>query len=692
MTDVEVRFASTVTRLDRATTFLERPLRRTAGARFNPLPHAGTISTFLLVVVFVSGAYLTLFFSFGYAASYESVADMEGHVIQRIVRALHRYSSAMLVLTTLVHGWRMFVGQRFTGRARRWRWLTGVLALTLVWVAGVTGYWLVWDRRAAAISEATVASLGWVPGVEGLAVRHLLGHSSGTGAGTLFGIWLIHLGLSAVLAWAAYRHLRGTKLPSFPPREAMVALGVTLVAASILVPVGMLGPARPDEMVADMPLDPFVLFLLPLLLGPAGRMVVPIAMLLLFLTLALPRFLRRSDPLTPSVDATACTGCELCMLDCPYDAIEMTTAGERSVARIDEGRCVGCGICIGSCAFDAIPTPGDPRTPSDVLGHSVVVACDRQVRQAPAGDGPTIRTTCAGMLAPSAYRAFHDRGAADVLLVGCPPGDCRYGVGAKLARERLSGERVPHPSRLAASIVRTTLEREPEAPSKRPIVGAAVIVALSVLAVVAATSAPFTTNADAASLRLLVDHRAGEPLIETGTVAGSLSPIEVLIDDVLLESVEFDQDGGEIGFRDWLVPAGAASVLVRSSDEVLFEDRVAFGARSRFVVSITDAPPAPGAEAGRSVFTSRAAGCDVCHSVEFGDDGIGPSLAGIASVADERVPGLDAENYIRQSILLPDQFVLDGWTPGQMLPIYRDRLAAEELESLIDYLLTLERP
>ncbi|MEL6981066.1 MAG: hypothetical protein AAFO29_01445, partial [Actinomycetota bacterium] len=101
------RLAGALRAADHATLWVERPIRRLAGsARLNPLPHAGTISVFLLGVVVVSGLYITLFFEFGHEASYRSVASMEDHAIQRMVRALHRYASAVLVVTTVIHGWR----------------------------------------------------------------------------------------------------------------------------------------------------------------------------------------------------------------------------------------------------------------------------------------------------------------------------------------------------------------------------------------------------------------------------------------------------------------------------------------------------------------------------------------------------------------------------------------------------------
>ena len=83
-TDSDTRFSGALTVLDRATHFVERPVRAVGARRsLNPLPHAGTISTFLLIVVVLSGVYITLFFSFGHAASYDSVAAMEDHAISK---------------------------------------------------------------------------------------------------------------------------------------------------------------------------------------------------------------------------------------------------------------------------------------------------------------------------------------------------------------------------------------------------------------------------------------------------------------------------------------------------------------------------------------------------------------------------------------------------------------------------------
>lgn len=125
------RLSGFLDRLERVTLRAGGPIRRAAGSgRLNPLPHAGTISLFLLAVVIVTGFYITLFFEYGFEASYRSVAKMDNHPIQGVARSVHRYSSAALVVTLMVHAWRIFVAKRFTGRQRVWRWATGMSSLS----------------------------------------------------------------------------------------------------------------------------------------------------------------------------------------------------------------------------------------------------------------------------------------------------------------------------------------------------------------------------------------------------------------------------------------------------------------------------------------------------------------------------------------------------------------------------------
>ncbi len=705
--------------IDRAALWIERPVRKIAGSnRLNPLPHAGTVSVFLLGVVIVSGLYITLFFEFGYEASYNSVASMEGHAIQRVVRALHRYSSAAMVVTTVVHGWRIFAAGRYTARPRRWRWATGVAALVLVWMAGVTGYWLVWDVRAQALSDITTSLVGGTGWGASIAINQLSGIGTNSGSGFLLFMWFVHLGLTGIIGWFTFRHLRGSKLPWFPPRHWMLLMGGALLMVSLVLPVGMLERADPTQLLPDMPLDPFVLFMLPPLLSGARWWAVAIGLALWAAATFLPRLIQRTDPAPIVIDEDSCTGCELCVVDCPYNALTMVELGNSSIAQVDDAACVACGICLGSCAFGAIELPGvlAPAAP-DVTGKRVVVACDRHLAGGATFDAPdsvTVGVACAGVFAPDGVKAFMDDGATGVQLVGCPPGDCRFGIGNTLASERMHGERAPHPPRrwqaevsedwVTPSELRGAIAQpgtHPEAHStsapqgRESFLGAGLLVALSVVGIAFATRSPVPGRADQSQVRVAVDHTAGRPLLGSqDTAIAVIDDVELTIDGApqvqLHPALSGDQS---VGLLDWPINPGAANlelaVISNGVRTVVFSGEATAVEGKRLLLEVTDVPLAPGADDGEKVFTARASGCTVCHTVEPGGNGVGPSLAGVGSIAGSRVEGLTAAQYLRQSIFLPDQYIVQGWPAGQMLPIYRDRLSEAELEALIAYLLTL---
>ena len=52
---------------------------------------------------------------------------------------------------------------------------------------------------------------------------------------------------------------------------------------------------------------------------------------------------------------------------------------------------------------------------------------------------------------------------------------------------------------------------------------------------------------------------------------------------------------------------------------------------------------------------------------------------------------MTADEYLRQSILDPDAYVVDGFPSGQMLDIYDERLTEADIDALVAYLLTLDQ-
>ncbi|MDX1614727.1 MAG: cytochrome c [Candidatus Promineifilaceae bacterium] len=83
------------------------------------------------------------------------------------------------------------------------------------------------------------------------------------------------------------------------------------------------------------------------------------------------------------------------------------------------------------------------------------------------------------------------------------------------------------------------------------------------------------------------------------------------------------------------------------------------------------------------------ANCTSCHSLKADVRVIGPSLAGVSERAATRTAGLSAEAYIRQSIVDPDAYVVDGF--NDLMPKnFGNRFDEKELAALTAYLMALE--
>ena len=78
--------------------------------------------------------------------------------------------------------------------------------------------------------------------------------------------------------------------------------------------------------------------------------------------------------------------------------------------------------------------------------------------------------------------------------------------------------------------------------------------------------------------------------------------------------------------------------------------------------------------------------CIRCHSLD-GNEGYGPSLQGISAQAGGRVPELSAAEYLRQSILEPDAYIVEGFSEN-MGRIHRVLLTEREVNDLVAFMLT----
>jgi mono/diheme cytochrome c family protein len=80
--------------------------------------------------------------------------------------------------------------------------------------------------------------------------------------------------------------------------------------------------------------------------------------------------------------------------------------------------------------------------------------------------------------------------------------------------------------------------------------------------------------------------------------------------------------------------------------------------------------------------------CTTCHRND--ESGRGPNLAGIATRAAERIPGMAALDYMIQSLYDPDAFVVPGREPA-MDPVNRPpiNLTDGEIRAVLAYLQSL---
>jgi Fe-S-cluster-containing hydrogenase component 2 len=88
------------------------------------------------------------------------------------------------------------------------------------------------------------------------------------------------------------------------------------------------------------------------------------------------------------VDEARCTGCGVCLISCPQEAI--TLKAER--AEIEQELCTDCGVCLSACPEDAIqqtePAPATRPSPGRPEREPVVALSPARAERAPTRPRP----------------------------------------------------------------------------------------------------------------------------------------------------------------------------------------------------------------------------------------------------------------------------------------------------------------
>jgi coenzyme F420-reducing hydrogenase delta subunit len=422
------------------------------GAAANPLAQLGALGWFFYWIVAASGVYLYVFFDTGVEDAYASVERItHGQwYLGGVMRSFHRYASDALVVVVLLHLLKEWAQGRMRG-PRWFAWVTGVALLWLLFAAGITGYWLVWDRLAHYVALATSEWLDAL-GLFGQPIAHNFIHDTSL-SGRFFTLMaFIHIAVPLIMLFLMWVHIQRHSRPAVnPPR--LLALGTLagLLALSVAKPALSQGPADLSRVPSEIALDWFYLAPLPVqdrFSGAGAWLAVGTLTLLLALAPWLPP--RRN----------------------PYGAIEMRPRSDGTAfaleAAVRAEQCVSCGICVGACPTASpfsrrrrlvagVELPGlsvetlrarceASAAALDGEARVLVFGCRHGVEAAAlAGDGvAVIELPCVGMLPPSFLDFLVMRGYVDgVFLTGCRESGCHERLGLRWTRERIGGKRDP---------------------------------------------------------------------------------------------------------------------------------------------------------------------------------------------------------------------------------------------------------
>ncbi|MCB9137647.1 MAG: c-type cytochrome [Caldilineaceae bacterium] len=98
-----------------------------------------------------------------------------------------------------------------------------------------------------------------------------------------------------------------------------------------------------------------------------------------------------------------------------------------------------------------------------------------------------------------------------------------------------------------------------------------------------------------------------------------------------------------------------------------------------------------GPRAPEELFTTMA--CIGCHNLDQDQtpDNRGitaPNLGNLAEVAGDMVPGQDAATYVYNSIVAPNDYIVEGYLPGVMTQNFAEQMSEEEIQGMVDWLLS----
>ncbi|MDE2996276.1 MAG: 4Fe-4S binding protein, partial [Bacteroidota bacterium] len=388
-------------------------------------------------------------------------------VLGQLMRSLHRYSSDVAMLFALFHGIKT-IAERKVGGSRWLPFLSGLILVGALWLVGWTGYWLVWDVGAQKVAVSTAELVDLLPVFPDPLSRSFLTDDA-VNSLLFFIVFFIHMLIPVAFGIFLWVHIqRVSRSRFFTGRVLTIWLVGTLLVISTLFPALSGAPADMARIPEGLEGDWWYLGPMAVIdrlgAGPIWT-IFGITTVILF---SVPWWAPKQRVKPTVIDASRCNGCQQCVRDCPFNAIDLIPddgEGRESPfhARVNPTRCVGCGTCVGSCDSSAIDAPRLPvldarrfvNAISKAEGESesmVAFLCGASgaadFKVGPDGSCPelpgyrVIPVICTGWVHMLTVERAIRRGAAGVLIAGCgQDAPCRESV--LWTAQRLSGDRGP---------------------------------------------------------------------------------------------------------------------------------------------------------------------------------------------------------------------------------------------------------
>lgn len=418
---------------------------------------------------------MLIFFRTSVDGAYQSVEYIthQQWYFGSVMRSLHRYASDAAIVTLALHIIKEFAAGH--QRGKHWfSWISGVPLVWILFLLGITGYWLVWDNLAHYVALLSAELLDALPVFTGSMARNFLTDSSLSNRFFTLMVFLHVIGLPIFFVFAIWLHVFRISSPRInPPRTLMVTILIMMVILSLLYPALSQNDIDLSQVPESLGLDWFYLLIYPLMQAWSPAQV---WLLLIGLT-ALLFFAPWLPPAKPKqiakVDLDNCNGCERCANDCPYEAISMMPRSDASAhkqeAVVNPDLCVSCGLCVGACPTampfrsrsELIPGIDLPDLSAAEIREMVHKASaelegDKRVLIICCSGGSEIRKlkraqskgilelVCMGQLPPSFIDYILSRKLADgVMLTGCCEGDCKFRFGMLWTEQRVFRQRDP---------------------------------------------------------------------------------------------------------------------------------------------------------------------------------------------------------------------------------------------------------